>query len=516
MKDEDKAKIIEKLQEWKRDPFLFIGDMWGYKHKQITKEDKFEKGQSLTWQQVELIQAYKDAIETFDRPTDITDLKKRQISVRSGHGTSKTSTAAMLTLHFLLFFKNGQTQITANSEKQLRDIFMSRFNESYSQMPDALKDALILGAETVRVVDNEEFWFLRARTASPDNPAAIAGLHAPYVFLIVDEASEVDARCIEALRGCLSGQNWIYLMLGNPTRSEGSFYNTFKEESGWTNLHWNGEESPLVSHITIESWKRDYPPLGNAPSEEYKVRVLGEFPDIGNIDDKGWVPLFAGIPVEFSANMEVMDGIMGVDPAGAGRDRTIVVIRDSLYIKEILNEAQSTDKGLARSILELQNRYKIKTRNIIIDAFGVGARVVNEYHNPDDSFSSPVAVLNDLPSEIEIDRTGFATVKAELAWKFRNWLRMGGKIISTAPHRWKKELDLIKFKRDTKGRVALQSKKDFVKDNGFSPDLFDAALYTFVRDINSIYDDSYVDYEQSQAVVDRSDPLYNYNNYKLI
>lgn len=63
----------------------------------------------------------------------------------------------------------------------------------------------------------EERWFATARTAT--KPENMQGFHEDYMLFIVDEASGVEDRIMEAILGTLSGEFNKLLMCGNPTRT---------------------------------------------------------------------------------------------------------------------------------------------------------------------------------------------------------------------------------------------------------------------------------------------------------
>ena len=50
----------------------------------------------------------------------------------------------------------------------------------------------------------------------------------------------------------------------------------------------NAEDSPLVDVGSIEQWEKEY----GKDSDEYRVRVRGEFPNQDVIDEKGYVRMF--------------------------------------------------------------------------------------------------------------------------------------------------------------------------------------------------------------------------------
>lgn len=454
---------------------FYTRDMFKHQDKQFVKY----KGTRFTWQQTVFLEAYNRAINTFDK--DSFDKAKRWITARSGHGVGKTSSLSCLALHFLTCFFGAQIGATSNTENQLKDIFMKELWKWRNRLPDYLQDNVEQMDDFVRI-KGEKDWFLRARVASEDKPEALAGLHGHYVLIIVDEASGIKDRTIEVMKGALTGENFIVIYTGNPTRNEGEFYNSHRKGNAmrYTQLKFTSRESPIVKEGFIEQMEKDYPPNGERPSDEVLIRVDGEFAGETEMDDKGWMPLFANVNVHFEpeGGQIIKHAIVGVDPAGQGRDRSIVHVRDSVYLKEVLNEATSTEVDLARKIETIRDIYNASSHDVAIEAFGIGAKVVANVQSK--VGESVNAILTDKPREETKDR--FNSYKMELAWRFREWLSRGGIIITNHKDAWVKELEKIKYKRNLQGKMMLMPKPMFKKEYGFSPDRFDAATMTFFKD----------------------------------
>ena len=434
-------------------------------------------GTRFTGQQTVKLTAYNRALSTFDK--DSFDATWRWITTRSGHGIGKTASEAVIAIHFLLCFPGSQIGMTSNSEQQVEDIFMKELGKWRMKLPEGLRNSLVVTTDHVRV-ENSDDWFLRALVARPEKPEAQAGLHGIYVLIIIDEASAIPDNVIEVLKGALTGDNFIFMMDSNPTRNEGEFFESHKKGSRYTKLHFSTRHSPIVKEDFIAQMEADYPPNGEEASDEVKIRVEGEFAGVAEMDDKGWIPLFANITVRFEPEQGqiINRAVIGVDPAGKGRDSSIVVVRDSVYVKEVLNEKTSSAPDLARKIETIRDAYNSTSNDIGVEAFGEGAKVVANIQTK--MGESANAILMDKPREETKDR--FGTFKDELAWKFREWVLGGGIIITNKKSAWVKELDKIKYKRDGQGRIRLMGKPEFKKLNGFSPDRFDAAITSFFRD----------------------------------
>lgn len=434
-------------------------------------------GSKLTWQQTVTLTAYNRALWTFG--LDSYDIAKRWITVRSGHGTGKTGTESIVAIHFLVCLPGSTIGMTANTEQQVQDIFLKEFSIWSRRLPQPIQDSISITSDHIRIEGSDD-WFLRAQVARAEKPEALAGLHGKYVLIIVDEASGVHDKVFEVMKGALTGEYFIVFYASNPTRNEGEFFESHKAGSRYTRLHFSSRHSPIVKEFFIEQMELDYPSLGDQKSDKVLIRVDGEFAGTALMDEKGWIPLFANIKFNFEAeNMQIMNrGIIALDPAGMGKDRSIAVIRDNVYMKEVLNESTSNPKDLARKLETIRDAYGCSSNDIGIEAFGVGAAVVGELTVKVGEHVT--GILTDKPREGTQDE--FDSYKMELAWKFRAWALAGGIIVTNNPGAWLKELEKIKFKRTKRGTMQLQPKQDFKKDFGFSPDRFDSAIHSFFKD----------------------------------
>lgn len=464
-----------------RDGRLVYHDLSFYTIDMFKNQDraafKKYKGTRFTWQQTIELEAYQRALDTFGQ--DSFDMALRWISIRSGHGIGKTSFLAIISLHFLICMFGSQVGVTANTEDQLKDIFLKECAKWRMRLPEYLQDNIEILDDFIRV-SGEKDWFLRARVARPEKPEALAGLHGEFILVIVDEASAVHDKVFETMKGALTGDNFIVVYTSNPTRNEGEFFNSQKAGSAYTRLHFSCRQSPIVKEGYIEKMEADYPSNGDEPSDEVKIRVDGEFAGVSEMDEKGWIPLFANIHILFEPERGqiIRRPIVGVDPAGRGRDSSIVTVRDNIYLKEVLNEKTSQEKDLARKIEVIRDAYGSSSGDVGIEAFGIGAKVVANVQTK--VGESVNAILTDKPRE-EVKHL-YHTFKSELAWKFREWVLRGGIIITNKQAAWVKELEKIKYKRDAQGRIMLMDKVTFKKEYGFSPDRFDAATMTFFKD----------------------------------
>ena len=108
-----------------------------------------------------------------------------------------------------------------------------------------------------------------------DKKENMLGFHAPYLMFIVDEASGVPDEIFEAIEGTQTQEgvnSSKILLIGNPTRPEGFFYDIFhSKSSNWRTFHLVGRLSPRVSKQWISQMSEDY----GSDSPFFQIHVLG-------------------------------------------------------------------------------------------------------------------------------------------------------------------------------------------------------------------------------------------------
>ena len=193
-------------------------------------------------------------------------------SIKSGQGVGKTADTVAIALWFLVCHKNARVVATAPTKRQLNDVMWAEMAKWINNSP--LLQVLLNKTKTYIYMNGaEDVWFAVAvASARPEN---IQGFHADNLLFIIDEASGVDDSIIEAINGTLSGGNNRLLMLGNPTKAEGAFYESHTvDRSLYYCMTVNAELSSRTNKENIKAMERKY----GRDSNVYRVRVLGEFP----------------------------------------------------------------------------------------------------------------------------------------------------------------------------------------------------------------------------------------------
>lgn len=493
--DSKKTTDVQVFREWQKSPTKWVEDMFGLRPQPLKdgyvlgdnvklsdvkaswfkgyefRMDKdnpwggyFVKGDHITWQQWVILLAVERAIKK---------VAPEFISIASGHGIGKTSTLSWLILWGLFCYKESQIPCTANTQQQLYDIMWKELSIWLARLPKQVQTKYELETSYLRITENPKSWFARAATARANQPEALAGVHSQtLVMACCDEASGIADEIFEVGEGALTNENVIMFLISNYTRLSGYFHKSQKNEKGMFQvLSFDAEESPLVTARHVERMKQKY---GDRDSDNYRVRVRGLPPKETDVGDDNFLPLLSKDDLRYTMDMNwTQPLVMGVDPAGAGRDSTVIVVRDPFKAQVVGKWKGLKSKEVVEKMVRLSSELQIPKENIILDAFGVGGKVMQEVL--DARFWVQGANVGD-PA---VARKRFTNMKAEMLWKMREWIINGGQLVGKDSD-WEDMLSLYYTSRG--GRLGFMTKKQMAQAGMKSPDVAEAIMLTFFRD----------------------------------
>jgi hypothetical protein len=242
-----------------------------------------------------------------------------RISVRSGQGVGKTGVEAVALLWFLSCFPFARVVATAPTRQQLYDVLWAEVSKWLSRSP-LLKRILKWTKTRVYMVNQEERWFAVVRTAT--KPENMQGFHEENMLFLIDEASGVADVIMEAILGTLSGENNKLAMFGNPTKTTGTFYNSFHADRARYQCHKvSSLNSPRTNKENIDFLIAKY----GEESNVVRVRVHGDFP---LADDDAFITL-SMVEAAIRTETDTGGGItFGVDVARYGDDKTVIAVKE--------------------------------------------------------------------------------------------------------------------------------------------------------------------------------------------
>ena len=399
----------------------------------------------------------------------------RRLSVKSGHGTGKSTTASWAMLWFLLLKYPCKVVVTAPTSSQLFDAMFAELKRWIKELPREIQGLLNVKSDRVELVAAPAEAFISCRTARAENAGeALAGVHSDNVLLVIDEASGVPEVVFEASAGSMSSVNATTVMLSNPTRSSGTFFESHNRmrHSWWTRT-WSCEDSPLVADEFIDEMRDRY----GETSSAFLVRVMGEFP---LADDDTIIPFHL---VESAQHRDIEESpetnqIWALDVARMGSDKTALCKRTGSVVTDIkswggLDLMQTVGRVKAEfDALEVWEQDQLE---LMVDSVGMGAGVSDRLQE----LGLPVRAVN--VSESPSMKETYLNLRAELWFRMKAWLEnrtckipQNDKLLS--------ELTSLKYTFTSSGKIKAESKQELKKRGFNSPDLADSLALTFASD----------------------------------
>lgn len=407
-------------------------------------------------QQMEFIQAVEDAISGKALP---------YISVRSGHGTGKTSSLAWLILWVGLTKEDAKIPTTAPVAAQLVNLLIPEVSKWRNKMCSEFQKLVEVQSQDVKFYNKNHCF---ARTARKENVEALAGVHASFVCYIADEASGIDQAVFNVIEGALTGDKFLFVMTSNPTRTTGTFFDSQnKKRSSYQALHFDSEKSSNVNQKWVEDMEKKY----GRESDIFRVRVNGEFP---NVNATG---LFSLSDLEAAANRKADASgsmVISVDVARYGDDTTIIAEKRGMQLKLLkqLKHKSTTEVAGEVAYLSRQGPYG----GIVVDTIGVGAGVFDQL--------KPIAGARMIDGNVGFqpdDTNTYMNKRAEMYFKLRDAIKRGASI--PQDDELIEELLSIEYQFTESGKIKIKPKDQIKEDLGRSPDKADAFALLFFRDI---------------------------------
>lgn len=403
-------------------------------------------------------------------------LKERRIAVRSGHGVGKTTVVAWLIVHHIICKFPQKTVCTAPTSGQLFDALAAEVKTWIRKLPPLLQDRLEIKTESIHLRAAPDESFISFKTSRPETPEALAGVHSANVLLVADEASGIPEVVFVAAGGSMSGMHATTIMPGNPVRSAGYFYDAFhKNKDEWYRIHVSCEGHPRISPDFVRSMREQY----GEDSNEYRVRVLGEFP---LADDDKVIPAdLIDAARARDVQPKLVRPLWGLDVARFGDDRTALAKRRG----NILAEPVTTWQGLdtMQTVGRIKAEYEAcapedRPEEILVDVIGIGAGVVDRLRE----LNLPARGIN--VSESPAMTARFKNLRAELWYKAKDWFAT--REVVFADDATADELKSVRYKiPDSSGRILVEGKGEMKKRMRKSPDRADAFVLTFAGDAST-------------------------------
>lgn len=444
-----------------------------------------ESAQRMLWAREHPVQWIARVLDAhlWGRQADVANAvaTHRLVAVRSSNAVGKTFVACCIAAWWLMTRRPTYVLVTSSSWLKLKDEFWPELRHIVKRPWHSLPGEL-------HGLD----WTMDDRWAcyglSPNEPENFGGYHsAGGVLVIVDEASALLMEMYDAIMGVVADDRSKVLLIGNPLRPEGPFWDAFRAPE-WHSLHISALESPnvvegreVVSGLATRTWVEERKREWGEGSPAYQARVLGEFPESG---DDVLVPLnWCEAATERTA-APAGRLLIGVDVARYGTDLTVLVARDDAGVRHSEEHNGLSTMETAGRTIDLARRLGVSPSCVFIDDAGVGGGVVDRLH--EQGFMCIAVNAGSKASDSE----RFANLRAEMYWGLREALNPDSERPLFIPQEFGAlalECSVARKKFTSKGQVALEQKDEIKKRIGHSPDRADALALTYALPVQTLW-----------------------------
>jgi len=457
-----------------------------------------------------------------------------RVSIAATHSVGKTWSMARIALWFTAAYKNSKVITTAPTGRQIKKLLWGEMRTAHAESKHPLGGKML----TTEWQIGPEWYamgFSPQKEAASDSKeqsgSAFQGFHADYILVIFDEATGIPADIWKMAEGLLtSGIIVKFVAIANPTTKASEFYKTFSDDS-WFNVYLSCFDSPnlIANGITnLHKLKRELSRLKEMDKDErllmianyekpvphllscrwvmakalkwgidhplFQSKALGQFPDV----DEDVLVQLADVEAAMRRDLKhdyAEIRCIGVDVARFGDDDTSIttlVGAKQTGRKTLSQRSTTVVSGHVIQLVEFEKINYPKTR-ILVDATGVGAGVYDNLHDHyrrDNHVEvievhfgqSPVMDTDDNKHKNEQGNTDADEINA----RYVNLKARGFDILADDIKKelhlldeavYPEELPTIQFSYNSKGKMEIESKKDYKKRTGnSSPDDSDSLM----------------------------------------
>ena len=413
-----------------------------------------------------------------------------RVSVRSGNGCGKTATLAWIVLWFVCLHQDCKVPCTAPSSNQLFDNLWAEISKWRGQMEGYFAANLRQLSDRLEFIGREKTQFAVARTSVKERPEALQGFHATNLLFCLEEASGIPQEIFQVAEGSMSTPGARMIMISNPTRNDGYFYDSHhRDRAKWVTFTLNAENSPRVSKDEIARKAAKY----GKDSNYYRVRVLGEFP---LSSDDTMIPLewvTSAIGRDIIVTQGAHKRIAGLDVARFGDDACALIVRQGPQIT-FIDQWRQTDLMQTVGKVVMAYRKSQLFDCVAVDMIGMGSGVLDRLKEQ----SIPCIGVNVADSPTMYPDL-YMRMRDQLWWECREWFQKRGCRIDpklcvanaygeNLGDQLTAELTTIRYKIESSGKIKAEGKDEMKKRGLDSPNLADSLCLTFAVGGNNIQD----------------------------
>jgi len=322
-----------------------------------------------------------DAIADLDRarlglPTIYNHELKTRFTVASMHGSGKTHFIAKV-MHWYNFTRRGRIPCTAPKEKQLTHRTWPEFRKILNGAIPEYRQFIHVDKKHITWFQDEDWCAIAETAVAPEN---LAGYHDNNLLFLCEEANGINNNLYAVIEGALTTQNSILVLIGNPTKNVGEFFDSHMKDSV-SKLYYKKQIKHSETSRIDPTWVKNMIRKYGRDSPVVKIRVFGEF------SDSAPEQLLSVAWIKAAIERKLDDGShptwrITCDVAAGGIDDTVIIVSKmyASYVRviKVLRFSFPTETAVAdtrEAVARVFTGYgcqAINNDDIVIDAVGVG------------------------------------------------------------------------------------------------------------------------------------------------
>lgn len=397
----------------------------------------------------------------------------RRTSVRSCHGIGKSFLSARIIIWFLHAYPSSIVVSTAPTANQVVNIIWREVGAAY-----ASRALPLLGRCLTQRYEIAPDWYALGFKAEDTATDSFQGFHAEHALVVIDEAAGVADTVFHALNAVLTSEAARLLFIGNPTSTDGTFYDSFhKSRALYHTIAVEAADTPNMRagetvrpYLITQQWIDEAIAEHGEDSPYVQSRVYARFPAIG---ENTLIPLSWLEPVPHREMPEGGEWHAGVDVARFGGDENAICIRRGSRIvhQDHWNGMDLMETvGKVRSVLADYPPME----SVKVDVIGLGAGVADRLREE----NYPVVDVN--VGAASSDNEQWLNLRCELWWQVRERFRAAA-IAGPLDDVTMGQLSSIRYKYDSRHtKPVIESKEDAKRLRKVkSPDRAEAVMLAF-------------------------------------
>ncbi len=390
-----------------------------------------------------------------------------RVACKSSQGSGKTFTLVCISMYLLLVEEDCRILMTAPSSQLLSRVFHSEFLKLHAKLPKVFQDFFEILKESV-YIKGRPYQILNMVTGSPSNLTSLQGGHSHSYHVLMDEANGISEEVFDTLLGTLGASHRTsFIMTANPVQNHGRFFEIFaKDNPRWDKLTFNAHDSAQSTDNWIEDMKAQY----GEDSDNYKIRVLGEFGRFG--ENQFFDTLQIDTAIEYrlpDAAFSQYPIICGLDPARYGPDSTVFVTRQGPKLLDIREYKSLSTMEVAAKAVDYYHKWR--PVSIMVDSIGLGAGIYDRMVEL--GLPAREVIVSNKPSNPK----SYGNLRAQIYGEMREWLYNGADILDYPD--LISQLNATSYTYNNKMQIMLLTKKEIKRMGLPSPDIADAIALTF-------------------------------------